>query len=408
MTGTDTTKSGDGQVAIVGGGPAGLVAALALARRGIPTTVLERDAHPDLAPRFNPDRSYTIDITGHGLRALRHIDATSYFDARLMPFRGLQYRDRIVEDWPEPGWTGSRGDILRALMALVTDKYQDLIDIEFGCKVTAVDVHAGTVTVAPAGSEARTRHFQLIIGADGAGSSVRRAMEQQISGFTVETKWLPNYLTMIELDRLSDQLDPTCLQALATRPFCMAGAIKGDEDTDGPRWFCAIGTKRALSFEDADAAHRYLRKACPRVLDLASPKAITEFAHRRCYHIGQKLQCSQLHGETAVLIGDAAGPFPPIGQGVNAAMEAAMVLSESIASADDPRTGASNYNGQWKPELDAVSWISEKMLFENRLHTLRANLTMKAGINVIGQAKSSQKSYAQVYADAQRFGPLWI
>ena len=51
--------------------------------------------------------------------------------------------------------------------------------------------------------------------------------------------------------------------------------------------------------------------------------------------------------------------------------------------------------------------MSEKMLFENRLHTLRANLTMKAGINVIGQAKSSQKSYAQVYADAQRFGPLW-
>jgi kynurenine 3-monooxygenase len=62
---------------------------------------------------------------------------------------------------------------------------------------------------------------------------------------------------------------------------------------------------------------------------------------------------------------------------------------------------------QWKPELDAVSWISEKMLFENRLHTLRANLTMKAGINVIGQAKSSQKSYAQVRADARRYGPLW-
>jgi kynurenine 3-monooxygenase len=47
------------------------------------------------------------------------------------------------------------------------------------------------------------------------------------------------------------------------------------------------------------------------------------------------------------------------------------------------------------------------MLFENRLHTLRANLTMKAGINVIGQAKSSQKSYAQVRAEAQRYGPLW-
>ena len=407
MAEKNTKENGEGRIAIVGGGPAGLVAAIALARRGIPTTVLERDAHPDLAPRFNPDRSYTIDITGHGLRALRHIDATSYFDARLMPFRGLQYQNQVVEDWTEPGWTGSRGDILRALMALVTDKYQDLVDIEFGCKVTAVDVHGGTVTVTPPGGEAITRPFHLIIGADGAGSSVRRAMEQQISGFTVETKSLPNYLTMIELDRLSDQLDPTYLQALATRPFCMAGAIKGDEDSDGPRWFCAIGTRQALSFEDAEAARSYLRNACPRVLDLASPKALSEFAQRTCYHIGQKLLCSQLHGGAAVLIGDAAGPFPPIGQGVNAAMEAAMVLSESIDAAEDLRTAAASYNLQWKPELDAVSWISEKMLFENRLHTLRANLTMRAGINVIGQAKSSQKSYAQVRADAERFGPLW-
>jgi 2-polyprenyl-6-methoxyphenol hydroxylase-like FAD-dependent oxidoreductase len=407
MAENNETESGGGRIAIVGGGPAGLVAAIALARRGISTTVFERDAHPDLAPRFNPDRSYTIDITGHGLRALRHIDATSYFDARLMPFRGLQYQDQVIEDWTEPGWTGSRGDILRALMTQVTDQYDDFVDIQFGSKVTAVDVHTGTVTVTPPGSEPVARSFRLIIGADGAGSSVRRAMEQQMSAFTVETTSLPNYLTMIELDRLSDQLDPTYLQALATRPFCMAGAIKGDEDSDGPRWFCAIGTNQALSFQDADSARSYLRNACPRVLDLASPKAITEFAHRTCYHIGQKLLCSELHAGAAVLIGDAAGPFPPIGQGVNAAMEAAMVLSESIANAADPRAGAASYDRQWKPELDAVSWISEKMLFENRLHTLRANLTMKAGINVIGQAKSSQKSYAQVRADAQRFGPLW-
>ena len=53
-------------IAFVGGGPAALVAAIALARRGVRTTVFERDAHPALAPRFNPDRSYTIDISEHG------------------------------------------------------------------------------------------------------------------------------------------------------------------------------------------------------------------------------------------------------------------------------------------------------------------------------------------------------
>jgi kynurenine 3-monooxygenase len=401
-------RNGSGRIAIVGGGPAGLVAAIALARQDIETTVLERDVHPELAPRFNPDRSYTIDITGHGLRALRHIEATAYFDERLMPFRGLQYEDRVIEDWTEPGWTGSRGDILRALIAEVSDASQDRVHVEFGCNVARVDVHAGAVTYTPADGEATTERFDLVVGADGAGSVVRRAMVEQVAGFTVTTESLPNYLTMIELDRLSDQLDPTYLQALATRPFCMAGAIKGEDDSDQPRWFCAVGTRRSLSFDSPEAARRYLRRACPRVLDLASPKAVSEFAQRPCYHIGQKLLCSQLHAGRAVVVGDAAGPFPPIGQGVNAAMEAAMVLSQSIAASGDLQAAAAHYDMRWRPELDAVSWISEKMLFENRLHTVRANLTMRAGINVIGQAKSSQKSYAQVRAEAQRFGPLWF
>jgi kynurenine 3-monooxygenase len=394
-------------VAVVGGGPAGLVAAIALARRGIPTTVLEREAHPELLPRFNPDRSYTIDITGHGLRALRHIDATDAFDARLLPFKGIQYGGTLIEDWTEAGWTGSRGDIVRALMSVVSDHYADEVHVEFGCRVDAVDVHEGTVSYTPPGVETVTRRFELIIGADGAGSVVRQAMQKQVPGFTVTSTDLPNYLIMVELDRLTDQLDPYYLQALATRPFSLAGAIKGDQNGSPPRWFCAIGTKKELRFATTAEARTYLQRNVPRVLDLASPQAVAAFARRPCYHIGKKLLCSRLHSEAAVLIGDAAGPFPPIGQGVNAAMEGATVLDQCIGQADDLRDGAALYQAQWKPELDAISWISEKMLFENRLHMLRANLTMKAGLNVIDQAKSSTSRWSQVRADAAKFGPLW-
>src|SRR5262245_19519442 len=71
---TDHTE-GTPTIALVGGGPAALVAAIALAPPGIRTAMFERDPHPEIAPRFNPDR--TIDISGHGLKALRHIDAWS-------------------------------------------------------------------------------------------------------------------------------------------------------------------------------------------------------------------------------------------------------------------------------------------------------------------------------------------
>jgi kynurenine 3-monooxygenase len=47
------------------------------------------------------------------------------------------------------------------------------------------------------------------------------------------------------------------------------------------------------------------------------------------------------------------------------------------------------------------------VLFDNRLHTLRASLTMRLGLNVVGQAKSSTTSWSKVRADAKLFGPLW-
>jgi kynurenine 3-monooxygenase len=253
-------------IAIVGGGPSGLVLAIALARRGIPTTVFERDAHPEIAPRFNPDRSYTIDISGHGLKALRHIDACSHFDDRMIQFKGLKMPGAMTEEWTLPGWTGSRGDILRALMAVAEERHRELVRFNFECRVNAVDVNAGTLTYAAQSGVESTRPFDLIVGADGAGSVVRIAMIEQVPGLTVETESFPNYCTMIELDRVGDQLDRNYLHGLSVLPFCVAGAIKGEAGGDSSRWFCAVGTKAKQVFSSTEEAHQFFRKRVPRVL----------------------------------------------------------------------------------------------------------------------------------------------
>src|SRR3712207_3562103 len=163
-------------------------------------------------------------------------------------------------------------------------------------------------------------------------------MLEQISGFTAEKKSFPNYCTMIELDRVGDKLDKHYLHGLSIRPFCVAGAIKGERGSHTARWFCAVGTKAKMAFSSPEEAVSFFRERCPRVLELASEESVAAFAQRTCYHIGQKLTFSQLHGGKAVLIGDAAGPFPPIGQGVNAAMESAMVLDLCIAQVGSSAT----------------------------------------------------------------------
>ncbi len=397
-----------GEIAIVGGGPAGLVTAIALARRGVRTTVFERDVHPDMAPRFNPDRSYTIDITGHGLRALRYIDATSSFDAHMLPFKGIQYQGRVVQDWPEPGWTGSRGDIVRSLMAVIAERHEKDVEFEFDSRVSDVDIELGTVSYASSGGHATTRRFDLIVGADGAGSVVRQSMQRQVPGFTVTTSSIPNHVTMIALDRLDDQMDRRYLQALSIRHFYVAGAIPGDDGLGSQRWFCAIGTDHPLTLSSAEEARAFFRDTCPQILELAGDDSIAAFAERTCYHVGQSLTCSQLHGGRAALIGDAAAPFPPIGQGVNAAMESATVLDGFIGEAGTDLVGAAaRYDAAWKPEADAVAWISQRFLFGNPANTLRSVVSGIFGLNLADLAKSSQTPYSEVRRTAERFGPLW-
>jgi kynurenine 3-monooxygenase len=398
------------KIAIVGAGPSGLVLAIALARRGIPTEILERDLHPEVAPRFNPDRSYTIDISGHGLKALRHIDACSSFDERMIQFKGLKIPGGQTEEWTLPGWTGSRGDILRSLMAVAETKYRDQVRFNFESRVNAVDVNSGAVTYVSQSGDA-TKEFDFIVGGDGAGSVVRRAMVEQVPGFNVETRSFPNYCTMIELDRVGDQLDRNYLHGLSVFPFCVAGAIKGDQGGDPSRWFCAVGTKKKQTFSSTDEARSYFQRHIPRVLELTSDEKIAAFAQRTCYHIGQTLTCSQLHGGKAVLLGDAAAAFPPIGQGVNAAMESAMMLDLCIGQVGSSPIGlpeaAKLYNTRWKPEADAVSWMSIKSLFENRFHMFRASLSMKFGVSIFSQAKSADIPYSEVRRKAKRIWPLW-
>ena len=90
---------------------------------------------------------------------------------------------------------------------------------------------AGTVTATSLGGTTTTRAFDLVVGGDGAGSVVRKAMQAQVEGITVESKSLPNYCTMIELDRVGDRLDRHYLYGLSVRPFCGRRRDQGRQRT---------------------------------------------------------------------------------------------------------------------------------------------------------------------------------
>ena len=88
--------------------------------------------------------------------------------------------------------------------------------------VTAVDVINGVVTVEQAGITDDYK-FDLVIGADGGGSIVRREMESQLEEFTTEYDEIPNYSTMLELDQNTDHMDEKYLYIYTIIHFASLG-----------------------------------------------------------------------------------------------------------------------------------------------------------------------------------------
>ena len=137
-------------VAIVGGGPVGLTLAAALAQQGgFEIAVYERAEDHFRVETYNPDRSYTIDITGHGVRAARFIGITDRFDTGLIHFKGLKiaphpWHRRLEvgfteEPYQDKGRTGSRGDICRCLQAHPLERHADSVALRFGAEASIVD-----------------------------------------------------------------------------------------------------------------------------------------------------------------------------------------------------------------------------------------------------------------------------
>ncbi len=306
------------EVAVVGGGPAGLVCAVALKAAGVEALLV--------APAAEPDHRTTALLAG-SVAALTRLGAWQ----ACRPHAAALCAIRIVDDTarllraPEVLFTAAEIGLdafghnieNRHLLAALEARVAELGIPRIAAAALAVKVADDAVTVAHASGEARVR---LAIGADGARSLCRAA-----AGIASRRRTYPQAALTLNLaharphDGTSTEFHtesgPFTLVPLPGRRSSLVCVLRPE---DAQR--LAASSDAALAQEVERRAHSLLGK-------------MTVEPGRGLFPLAVETAASIARGRIA-LVGEAAHVVPPIGaQGLNLGLRDAAAIAEIVAAA---------------------------------------------------------------------------
>lgn len=314
-------------VVIVGAGPVGCVLAYSLARNGIPSVLLEREADltEDLrASTFHPPTLDMLDDLGLADELLSL--------GLICPI--FQFRDRQTERYAEFNLgvlDAETSHPYRAqveqfrLTRLICERLKDepLANVLFGHKVTSIDQKESQVSLtidAPDGRKELSASY--VVGTDGGPSVVRRSAGIDFPGFTYPEKFivvstaypLENHLK--DLSYVNYIADPGEWMTIIRCNDLWRLSVPADPDQNDEELLAEGNVQRIMR-------------------DLIGTAEPIEIAHKNIYAVNQRVAETYRKGRI-LLAGDAAHVNNPLGgMGMNGGIHDAINLGEKLVAIRD-------------------------------------------------------------------------
>jgi len=347
------------EIAVVGGGPAGLVASLALAQAGVDTVLFA----PPLAV---PDRRTTallgssvdvLDALGVWTRLAEHaapLDHLRLVDATQRLLRAPEVKFSALElGLAAFGYNVENARLRVALLAAARVAPNIRLREE---AVLAVEPAEGAVALRLASG---AEHVRLVVAADGRNSLCRRA-----AGIEVEVRELPQTALVLNLCHRRPHGNISTEFHTESGPFTLV-PLPGNHSS----LVCVVEPDEAdalLALDDADLALEIERRAHSILGRMEIEGA------RAAFPLGFSI-AAKFAARRIALVGEAGHVLPPIGaQGLNLGIRDAATIADLVADARrkhvDPGSDLvlEAYDRQRRGDVRsralAVDWMNRSLL----------------------------------------------
>jgi 2-polyprenyl-6-methoxyphenol hydroxylase-like FAD-dependent oxidoreductase len=329
------------RVIVVGGGIAGLSAAIGVRRSGHEVIVLER------APRIDPIGA-GLTLFANAMSALDRLGMRDAVAAQGAPAKRsaiLTWEGRELAQVPRDLLEGTiaihRADLQRELAAAAGE-------VRLGAEITAVEQHDdGVVARGADGSEERG---DLLVGADGLSSVIRSAIADVRPRYAGYTAWRGVTPVPVEPGRLTESWGVGERVGLVDigrgRTYWFATKNAPEGEPDEPEGKKAEIMRRFSGWHEPIAA----------IADSTDEGAILR---NDVYYLEPLPRWSE---GRVVLVGDAAhATTPGVGQGAAQAIEDAVVFADRLAGGGDLPAALAEYEAIRRPRAEAVLKLSRRV-----------------------------------------------